>query len=61
MKYFTIDSMNKVVEGIIMQLIPFVKMEQKVIEMLVIVIQSLKVLHRRKNLLYKRLQVIQLE
>lgn len=44
-KIGTIDTMTKIMESILMKLISLMQMEQEVVEMLFVIIQSGKVFH----------------
>ncbi len=49
----TINTMCKVMKSILMQLIPLMQVEQKVIKMLLIMLQHIKILHLTKHFLDK--------
>ena len=60
-KIGTIDTMTKIMESILMKLISLMQMEQEVVEMLFVIIQSGKVFHRGKNFLDEWLQILVLK
>jgi len=53
--------MTKIMESILMKLISLMQMEQEVVEMLFVIIQSGKVFHRGKNFLDEWLQILVLK
>lgn len=60
-KIGTIDTMTKIMESILMKLISLMQMEQEVVEMLFVIIQSGKVFHWSKDFLDEWLQILVLK